>query len=192
MRLAGAAVLAAVAVLAILLARDVHGSQRALTQGDAVYAATPGRATWTPSPVLGGAAESLLGTSDDLAIRRALQLYALARATPDRLDTAVELQSLRARAQTELAAAARGRTASQAETLLGVLAFSGKAGADAAIADFSDAVRSDPTNTQAAFDLELLLRATIAQGTRPGSSSGGTFGKGGRRGAGNGAPGSGY
>jgi hypothetical protein len=191
-RLAGAAALAAVAVLAVLLARDVGAWKRSFAQGDAVYAATPGRATWTPGASLGGLSQSLLGTDDDVAIRRGLQLYAVAAATPRRLDTAVELQSLRARAQTLLAGAAHGRNASLADALLGVLAFSGQSGADAAIADFTDAVRADPTNAAAAFDLELLLRSTEAQGSRPGSGTGGTFGRGGRRGAGNGAPGSGY
>ncbi|MES1248259.1 MAG: hypothetical protein ABUS54_11380, partial [Actinomycetota bacterium] len=116
-RLGGAVLLAAVAVLAVLLARDVRSWQRSIAQGDAVYAATPGRATWTPGTSLGGLAGSLLGTGDDVSFRRGLQLYAVAALTPKRLDTAVELQTLRARAQSTLSAAAHGANASQADTL---------------------------------------------------------------------------
>jgi hypothetical protein len=198
MRIAGAAVLVAVAVLAALLAGDVRGWRSALAQGDAVYAVTPGKAVWTPPTVLGGTAESLLGTHDDVVFRRALQLYAVAASTPKRLDTAVELQTLRSQAQDALARASRGRHASQADTLLGVLAFEATANGadsnatDAAIADFTNAVRADPTNAAAKYDLELLLRLTAAHGARPGAGTGGSFGKGGRRGAGGGVSGGGY
>jgi hypothetical protein len=197
-RIVAATVLVAIAVLAALLAGDVDGWQRALAQGDAVYAATPGRATWTPATTLGGAAASLLGTHDDVAFRRGLQLYAVAKATPNRLDTAVELQTLRSQADAALAAATHGRFASQAETLLGVLAFQqtanggGSNQTDAAVADFTNAVRANPMNAAAKFDLELLLRLTAAHGTRTGAGPGRSFGRGGRRGAGGGVPGSGY
>jgi hypothetical protein len=197
-KIAGAAVLAAVAVVAALLAGDVRSVPTAFTQGDAAYAVTPHRATWTPSTRLGGAASSLLGVGDDLAFRRALRLYRIAQSTPDRLDTAVERQTLRSQAETALAASARGPDASQAETLLGILAFgesatgTGSNAADAAISDFSNAVRADPTNAAAKFDLELMLRLTVAQGSRSGAGPGGSFGRGGRRGAGGGVPGTGY
>jgi hypothetical protein len=198
LRLGAVAVLVAVAVLAALLARDVHGWQHALAQGDAVYAVTPGRATWTPSPVLGGTAERLLGTSDDVAFRRALQLYTVAAAIPNRLDTALELQTLRSQAENALAETARGPHTSRADTLLGILAFeqtangAGSNQANAAVADFSNAVRSDPANAAAKYDLELLLRLSAPRGSRPGAGPGGSFGRGGRRGAGGGVPGSGY
>jgi hypothetical protein len=198
MKIAAAAVLAAVAVVAALLAADVRTWPRALTQGDAAYGVTPHRATWSPSTRVGGAAGSLLGTDDDIAFRRALQLYRIAQSTPDRLDTAVELQTLRSRADSALSAVAHGSRASQADTLLGILAFDESAGgagsnaADAAIADFASAVRADPANAAAKFDLELMLRLTEAHGTRTGAGPGGSFGKGGRRGAGGGVPGGGY
>jgi hypothetical protein len=192
LRIGAVLVLAAACVLAALLATDVRSRQRAFVLGDAVYAVTPGRATWGAATQLGGGAAALLGTDDDLAFRRALQLYAKAASTPDRLDTAVELQTLRSEADAALAKAAHGSHASRAETLQGILAFAGTGGADAAIADFTNAVRADPGNTAAKFDLELLLRLTAAHGSRPGTSPGGSFGKGGRRGAGGGVPGSGY
>lgn len=198
MRTAGAIALTAVAVFALLLAADVRAWPKALTQGDAVYGVTPHRAAWSPSTRLGGTARSLLGASGDVAFRRALQLYRIAQSTPNRLDTAVELQTLRSQAESALSAAARGPLSSQADTLLGILAFDESAGgagsnaADAAIADFANAVRADPENVAAKFDLELMLRLTEAHGTRNGAGPGGAFGRGGRHGAGGGVPGNGY
>jgi hypothetical protein len=190
LRLVVACALAVVAVAAALLAADVRSWQKSVAQGDAVYAATPKQATWRPSTWLGGAAESVLDAGADVQFRHALQLYAIAASTPDRLDTADELQSARSQAEAALSAAVRGPHASQADTLLGVLAFG--ASADAATADFTDAVRADQANATAKFDLELALRLTTANGTRPGAGQAGGFGTGGRRGAGGGVPGNGY
>lgn len=190
LRIGAATLLAAVAVLAALLAADVRSWRSAVVQGDAVYAVAPGAATWSPSTTLGGAAGALLASGPDVRFREALQRYALAASTPDRLDTAVELQTRRSQAENALATVSRGRHASQADTLLGVLAF--ESSADSAIADFTDAVRADPANAAAKFDLELLLRLTAAHGSRPGAGPAGSFGRGGRRGAGGGVPGAGY
>ena len=87
---------------------------------------------------------------------------------------------------------------SQARTLLGLLTYRASAAGgeqdqvDAAIADFTDAIRADPSNAAAKFDLELLLRLSAASGTRPGQGLGTGSGRGGRRGAGGGVPGRGY
>ena len=106
-----------------------------------------------------------------------------------------------------LAAVARdsaGARASQAETLLGVLVFTDvppssdpfqeTAGMDpdqaqASLADFDDAVRADPENATAKYDLELALRALRAQGVRVGPGQQTGAGSSGRRGAGGGVPG---
>jgi len=200
-RIALAAVLAAAAVCAALLAGDVRATRDALRNGDVVYAATPSRASWTADTTFGGAAGSLLGDQDDINFRQALQHYVNASKLQLRLDNAVDVEGARGRAQDILEQAARTgdpQRASQALTLLGILAYrSASSGTtqsqvDAAIADFTDATRADPSNTDAAFDLELLLRLTIAHGSRvqPGQGSG--FGRVGRRGAGGGQPGSGY
>jgi hypothetical protein len=192
LRIGVAVVLAAVAALAVLLARDVHSWQDAMVRGDAAYAVTPARATWDPSTLVGDAGSTLLGVHDDVEFRRALQLYVKAAMTPDRLDTAVERQSLRAQATRALGNASHGAHASEAETLLGVLAYGSSNGAEAAIANFTNAVRADPSNAAAKFDLELMLRLTAARGSRSGAGPGGSFGRGGRRGAGGGVPGNGY
>ena len=200
-RIALAAVLAAAAVCAALLANDVRRTRDALRNGDVVYAATPSRAAWTADPTFGRAAASLLGNQDDIDFREALQHYVDASKLQLRLDNAVDVEGARGRAQDILEQASRTddpKRASQALTLLGILAFrSATSGTtqsqvDAAIADFTDATRADPSNTDAAFDLELLLRLTTAHGSRVQPGQGGGFGRAGRRGAGGGQPGSGY
>lgn len=201
LRLGSAILLATVAVLAALLAADVRSWRTAIVQGDAVYTVAPARASWSPPTKLGGLAESALGTGDEVAFRRALQLYRASTAIPRGLDTAVEVQTVRTEAESALAgpaASGDGARASQARTLLGILAFdesaagAGPSQTDAAIADFTDAVRADPRNGAAKFDLELLLRLTAAHGSRPGAGQTHGSGKTGRRGAGGGVPGSGY
>jgi hypothetical protein len=200
-RLALAGVLVAGAVLVALLAADVRAWPASIEGGDAVYAATPGRATWTPSTRLGGLAEGLLAVHDDVAQRRTLQLYSIASGLHQRLDNALDVQTARAQAQAALASAARDpdpQHAAQARTLLGILTFGDSASggsqsqADAAIADFTDAIRADPTDVSAKFDLELLLRLTAAHGTRTGPGQRNRPGATGRHGAGGGVPGNGY
>jgi len=200
-RLLGAVGLIALAVLAFLLAADVRSWRTAIATGDTVYAGSTKTADWTPHATVGDVAGSLLGTDDDLTIRRALQLYSIAAATHLRLDNATRVQTARAAAQDALTAAAAttgAKRSSQARTLLGILTFGSSAAGgeqdqiDSAVADFSDAIRADPQNDDAKFDLELLLRLSAASGTRPGQGLGGSTGPGGHRGAGGGTPGKGY
>jgi hypothetical protein len=196
-----AGVFVGLAVLAVLLAGDVRAWHSSLAAGDAAYAATPSRASWTPDARLGGVAEALLGVRDDVQLRDALQQYVDASKLHLRLDNAVAVESARARAQDALEQVSHARDprrVSQVLTLLGILAYraSASGGAqsqvDAAISDFTDAVRADAANMEAAFDLELLLRLTVARGSRIEPGQGGGFGRTGRRGAGSGQPGSGY
>ena len=200
-RVSSALVLAVLAVLSALAAGDVRSVHSALAGGDAVYAASPSRASWTAPAHVGGTAEALLGTHDEVRLREALQQYVDAASLHLRLDNAVDVESARARAQDALDRLSRDRDprrASQALTLLGILAFEASAAGgsqsqvDAAISDFTDAVRDDPTNEQAAYDLELLFRLAAAYGSRVQPGPGGGFGTTGRRGAGGGQPGSGY
>jgi len=200
-RIALGVALIAAASFAVVLAADVRTVNRALHDGDAVSAATPARASWDADARLGGLARSLLGVDDDLRLRTALQLATAAGGSRLRLDNGVAVETLRARAQDALARVAGGsdRTAaSQARTLLGILAFSSSAngsdqsGVDAALAAFTDAIRADPSNADAKYDLELLLRLTSVEGTRTGQGEGGGFGRGGHRGSGGGTPGRGY
>lgn len=200
-RLALAALLAAGAVVAAVLGEDARTVGSALRGGDVVYAATPSRASWSASTSFGGAAQSLTGAGDDIAFRRALQQYVNTAKQHLRLDNAVDVESARGRVQDSLERLARGAPStrtSQALTLLGVLAFRAAASGttqsqvDAAVSDFTDALRADPRNADAAYDLELLLRFTTAHGSRAQPGKAGGFGRTGRHGAGGGQPGSGY
>jgi len=208
--LAGALVLAVLAVLAALLAADVRGWQTTLREDDAILSSTPKVATWQPSTRLSSLAEHALGVGDDVEARRAIALYLENVDVPVRLDNAQQVAVARGRAEQALAAAARntsGARASQMETLLGVLVFTDVSPstdpfqettgmdpdqAQASLADFEDAVRADPENAAAKYDLELTLRSLLAQGIRVGAGQQTGAGSSGQRGAGGGVPGSGY
>ncbi len=203
----GAAVVCLVlAVGAALLASDVRTWERTAAAGDAALAVDPARASWRSSTLV----QRLLGVRDDIAARRALASFRNAASVEQRLDNATRTQALRGRAESELADIARDPNrarASQAETLLGVLVFTDLSTPDnpfqsstgpapdqveEAVADFQNAVRDDPSNATAKFDLELVIRTLAAQGTRVGSSQQSGAGSIGKRGAGGGVPGSGY
>ena len=205
-----AVVLLALALLTALLAQDVRAWERAIRDDDAVLAAAPEAASWQPDTRLGSLAEHGLGVGDDVAVRRAIRLFLTSVDIPVRLDNAERVAVTRGRAEQELAAVARtsrGARASQAETLLGVLVFTDvgpsndpfleTTGVDpdqaqASLTDFEDAVRTDPQNAAAKYDLELALRALLAEGIRVGNAQQTAAGSSGRRGAGGGARGGGY
>jgi len=208
--LLGAAVLLALAGAAALLAADARGWQRTIRSDDALLASAPGSATWQPPTHLGSLAEHALGVRDDVQLRRAIALYLENVNVPVRLDNAQRVAVARGRAEQALAAVARGAPgprASQAETLLGVLVFTDvgpsadpfqeTTGTDpdqaqASLTDFEDAVRADPQNATAKYDLELALRILLAQGIRVGAGQQTGAGSTGQRGAGGGVAGGGY
>ena len=205
-----AAILLVLAVLAALLAADVRTWQSTLRDDDAILAAAPKAATWRPHTHLSSLAEHVLGVRDDVEARRAIALYLENVNVPVRLDNAQQVAVARGRAEQALAAVARsssGARASQAETLLGVLVFTdvGPSNdpfqettgidpdqAQASVTDFDDAVRSDPENALAKYDLELALRALLSQGIQVGAGQQTGAGSNGQRGAGGGIPGNGY
>jgi hypothetical protein len=201
LRIGVVAALAVLAVVAALLAADVRAWPVALERGDAAYAIAPAQARWTPSTHLGGLAAALLGLPGDVAARRALRRYSQVAGLHQHLNDALEIQTEREAAITSLAGPASSpdpRLAAQARTLLGILTFNeaaeggGISQTNAAVADFTDAVRADPGNTAAKFDLELLLRLTAAHGHRRGTGPVNAFGNTGHAGSSGGAPGSGY
>jgi hypothetical protein len=203
LRIGAAIVLAVLSVLAALLAGDTRAWQAAIDRGDAVYAIAPEHAIWTPSTRLGGIAASILGVGDEVTSRKALVLYRQVFDQQEFLNNALSVETLRVRAETALgapASSADSARASQARTLLGVLAFGAAANGggggtdqtDTAISDFTNAVRVDPADELAKFDLELLLRLTAAHGSRNGGGQSNGFGRTGRHGASGGIPGSGY
>jgi hypothetical protein len=200
-RIALAVAALVLAVLAAVAATDVRAWTRSVPAGDATYAVAPLEATWTPSTRLPTSfTRDLLGLQDDLAMRHALQLYGANVGARPRLDNASQVAAARAASETALAQVARGSDASrdsQAETLLAVLAYGdfaegGQASqADQAVSALQDAVKLDPDNVTAKYDLELLLRLLAAHGVQPGSQAGTGFGPG-RHGAAGGVRGRGY
>jgi hypothetical protein len=195
---ATAAVLAALAALA---AHDVRAWKDALADGDARFAAEPARAEWTAATWLpGDPAGRLLHTGDDVGLRRAVQAFVVADARRAEFDGGERRAADRAAAEVALAGVAAtgsARQASQANDLLGVLfntggrLTGGETASERSLAAFDAAVRADPSNTDAKYNLELLLRRLRAIGVRrgPGQGSGAATG---RRGAGSGTPGRGY
>ena len=197
LRFLPAVILIALAVVVVLLAADVRSWHRAL--------ATDAGASLTPSisPLLpGDPAGTLLAVGDDVRARHAIRLFKQTVGIRARLDNTLEVTGARANAELALAAEARGRgpRAAQAATLLGVLAFGdfSRGGgrdpsqAETALGDFETAVRAEPGNDIAAFDLELLLRSLAVKGVRSGASGSGAAGSSGHNGAGSGTPGHGY
>lgn len=198
LRFLPALVLVALAVFVALLAGDVRGWQQTFAsddvQADAGASVSP-RVPWD-------LAERLLGVGDDVRTRHAILLFKQTVSARARLDDALDVTAARAGAETALAALAHGRgpRASQAATLLGILAFGDLARgggrnpsqADTAVADFESAVRADPADETAKFDLELVLRSLTARGVRTGQTGISGAGATGRHGAGSGTPGRGY
>lgn len=200
--LAGAALL--VAGVLLLLAADVVRWRDAIEHGRRAHATVPG-----------GAARRLLALDDDLALRRAVLLYRGVAGQARRYDPTLVR---RARIGAELAladvgASQSGSQASQADDLLGILAFADStSGADTSpfgsvfggatagtpppvegsVGAFQNAVQLDGRNEAAKYNLELVLRLLRANGQRAGGTPSAGPRGGGKRGAGGGTPGRGY
>jgi hypothetical protein len=182
-------------LLAALLAAATHDVRawRDVLRGDDVRAAR----TWLPSDPVGSA----LAVDDELALRRSVRAFRVAYTTGRGFDNGVTRATRRSVAEVQLAdVAAHGSAedASQAGNLLGVLVVGsgrvtgGITADDRARSTFETAIRRDPANVAAKYNLELLLRRTRATATREGPGSGsGALGHG-LRGAGSGTPGRGY
>jgi hypothetical protein len=189
---------------AALLAADVLGYRSALQRGDREFARSPSSASWQPRTLLPlDPAGRILDVGADLAFRRAAQSFEAVTATGLGFDSGVSEAATRGEVEADLAAISRtgpGARRSAADNMLGILAFtdSRQAGpsvpapVDRSVGDFQAAVRADPSNETAKYNLERLLRALVAKGARRGSN--GTAGgpSVGHRGAGGGLAGRGY
>jgi hypothetical protein len=169
-----AAVLCVPLAIAIALtAVDILRVSGAVTSDDVRFQARPALpdGLWQGPGILpGGVAAKAVGIEDDLRYRRAAWLYA--RANPS--NTSVYLtpaqEALRASLEPRLIDASRAETdprrRSQLLNLLGVVAMSRYAvdpgnrsnTIRAAIDSFASAIRADPDNTDAKFNLEIVLR----------------------------------
>jgi hypothetical protein len=196
-RIAAGLLLLAAAVLVALLAVDVRRWH------DAFGTVRTPAPSLEASPLLPfDPAGHLLGVAGELAYRRALRDFRALGARGGGLDNGRSAIDARGELEARLAELARGSDparASLAENLLGILAFADSkpqgpaapAPVDRSIAAFAAAVRLDPGDDDAKFNLELLLRLLVARGERSGAN-GSTGPAAGRRGAGGGLPGRGY
>jgi len=203
-RLACVLALLAAAVFAALLAADVRSWRDTVHSGDLRFAQQQADVNWTASTALPfDPALRILGLSGTLAFRRAAQTFVTVEAAGNGVDNGYSESQARGDLETVLTRLAKSsdrRQSSEADNLLGILAFAdsrkqgpgGPAPVERSVSDFQAAAQLDSGNDDAKFNLELLLRELVARGVRPGSngSSGGP-GKG-HRGAGGGLPGSGY
>ena len=176
----------AVAVVILFAMADVRRWQRALVRGDArfqvMHAASsefgettvPPVARWKgPHGAVAAATKDLIGLGDDLEFRRALAVYRSANPNPNeqaQFGSDPELPARRIRAQQALTAVSKtapdSRTRSRATNMLGILANQ----ILTAIGLFRSAIKLDPGNADAKFNLELLLQDPQTQvfvGTSP-------------------------
>jgi hypothetical protein len=190
----------------VLLAVDVVRSHEALASGDDDYAVAPKQGSlWQPG-ALGASTISrkVLGVDDDLRFRQAVRALRLSqRDEPTDSDPDAVLR--RAKAQKLLQQVSTDdpdpRRRSRALSLLRVLLLSTPAADQeeraatqrVALANLQKAIETDPTNDEAKYNLEVVLRRragvqTVQGGPSPNPSSG----QGQSRGAATGPPGKGY
>jgi hypothetical protein len=202
-RLAAAALAIVLAAALVLVAADVRRWRATMRADDLAFGAGA-NPSWNARELLPfGISGRVLAVGDDQALRRAMVLFRRAPGARAAIEPGF---ARRARDDAELALAqaadqSRGAQASQAQDLLGVLAFSdstsGGAGgraspAERSIAAFETAIRLDRDNASAKYNLELVLRLVRARGHRPSSGPSPGTRASGRRGAGGGTPGRGY
>ena len=206
--LVAAAVCLLLAVGLALLARDVAASRSAISEGDVEYRISPERTgLWRASTVVPfELAARLLGTEDDVAMRRAVRSVRLARlADPTVSVSDPRVALLRNDAQARLdqivADATDRKQQSRAAGLLGVIGLSRLvtetqdrvALLGASIATLQLAIALDPENDDAKYNLEYALqRARGIQLTEGGGGQNPSPGGSGSAGAGAGDAGSGY
>lgn len=192
------------------VAVDVSRWRQELAAGDVRYRVFPADAGWRARTLVpGGAGAKLLGVTDDVAFRVALTAFRRSELDDATVsDPALAVRRAEATHRFESIVAydrdpARRSRAANFLGVLGIAAFntspSGGAFQDRsellldAIASFRQAIALDPANSEAKYNLQLILGRR--QGLLPTEASGGRNpapGGRGARGAGAGQPGSGY
>jgi hypothetical protein len=191
-----------------LLALDVSRARAALGQGDVAYLVTPQKADlWRADTVIPrDLAVRLIGTEDDVELRRAVRAVLLARLSDPSAsisDPAVALLQNAAQARLDYIVASDASAAdkSRAAGLLGVIGLARLvsetqdrvAALSSTVTNLQLAIELDPSNHDAKYNLELALQR--ARGTQLTEGAGGqnpSPGGSGSSGAGAGDPGSGY
>lgn len=204
LRIVAAVALASAAALLVLLAWDVLTWRDAVRSGDRAFAHDPAAASWRASTILPpDPARDLLGLAPALRLRAVAQQFSAVQAAGTGYDNGLSESRTRGELEGDLANLGQSGNrviASSAENMLGILAFAdatqsgpiAPAPVEQSVGDFQTAIRLDPTNTDAKFNLELLLRKLLAKGVRPGSDSSSAGLAKGHHGAGGGIPGRGY
>lgn len=166
--LGGAALCVGLAVLLVLLARDVGRWESAIRAGD--VPASPASARREVDETLPfSPARRLLGLNDDVDFRRAIGLFHVAYPRADEFQRSPDGARARISAEAALAETIRTggdrRRASTASNLGGILALvdsatapAGNAGVDRSVLAFQDAIRLDPSNADAKTNLERLFQ----------------------------------
>ena len=200
---AAVAALAAAAIV-LLLALDVGRWETTLSRGDVRFKTAPTRSDlWRADEILPfHATKRLLGIDDDLAYRRTLRAFWLARPHANKW-AEVDLDRKRSEATVALANFLRTsknpQRKSQAANLLGIIGLGLAASDDPgqrlrfllyASKSFRGALTYDQNNEDAKFNLELTLRLLRQQPTTTGGGAAHGPGRGG--GAALSQPGSGY
>jgi hypothetical protein len=202
-RLVVAVLAIAVAVALVLLAADLRAWRDTLRADDAAFGTEQASPDWTAPTVLpSGLSRRLLGVDDDRTLRRAVVMFRAVERVRQASQSGFIREHLRADSEAALAEVAAGAPrieASQADDLLGVLAFSDTSSGtnpatpvERSLGSFQNAVRLDRGNDDAAYNLELLLRVLEARGVRTGQNPTPGPRASGKRGAGSGTPGRGY
>lgn len=205
---AGAVICLALAVGLGLLALDVSRTRDALVQGDVEYLVTPQKADiWNADTVIPrDLAVRMIGTEDDVELRRAVRAVLLARLTDPSVsisDPAIALLRNAAQARLDYIVASDASPAdrSRAAGLLGVLGLARLiaetqdrvAALSSTVANLQLAIELDPSNHDAKYNLELALqRSRGIQLTEGAGGQNPSPGGSGSSGAGAGDPGSGY
>jgi hypothetical protein len=162
-----------VAIALMLFAVDVLRVTGSVTQDDVRFQARPSLPSGLfddPDFLPGGLASKVVGLEDDLRYRRAAWLYARANPSNTSVYLSPAQEALRASLEPKLIDASRAENdphrRSRLLNLLGVVAMSRYAGdpgdrsntVRAAIDSFTNAVKTDPDNADAKFNLEIVLR----------------------------------
>ena len=197
-RIVVAAVLPLVAAAAALVAADARRVHAAF---DAADASNSARAVRLQPLLPFRIGPRLLAVDDDVALRRALvRAAAVLRQRGPATDEIARLQARAAAEAALVSAAGPPLQVAHAEDVLGVLAYddsrpsalNAPAPVDRAVAAFEAAIRADPDDESAKYNLELLLRMLRASGVRAGPGPANGSLSGGRKGASAGLPGRGY
>jgi hypothetical protein len=191
-----------------LLARDVTASRAAISKGDVEYRIAPQETgLWRTGTVIPfHLATSLLGTDDDVQLRRAVRAMLLARLddpTVSVSDPRIALlrNDAQARLDAIVATAKDRKQRSRAAGLLGVLGLARLVAETqdrvallgATVSNLQLAVALDPANDEAKYNLELALqRSRGIQLTEGAGGRNPSPGGSGSTGAGAGDSGSGY